>query len=135
MNAPGFAPDVVDALAGQALASPPPRSRRARSAGNRFEADLSTRGAGVTHFYLTDARYALSDAKDVSTTPDIERWRNLRTLFRTPGVAPATDDQVKYDRFNWKLDRRVRAGLPIHVRGRRRAHRQDRDAANRARSS
>ncbi len=39
-------------------------------------------GAGLTHFCLTDARYAQSDGRDVSTTPDVERWRNLRTLFR-----------------------------------------------------
>jgi YidC/Oxa1 family membrane protein insertase len=54
---------------------------------------------------LTDARYSQSAAADMSTTPDHERWRSLRTLFRVAGSAAAADDQVKYDRFNWKLDR------------------------------
>jgi YidC/Oxa1 family membrane protein insertase len=104
VSTPDFAPDVVDALADKPSLSPPATEQTCTIRGNRFEADLSTRGAGVKHFYLTDARYAQSDAKDVSTTPDVERWRNLRTLFRTPGAAPATDDQLKYDRFNWKLE-------------------------------
>jgi YidC/Oxa1 family membrane protein insertase len=74
--------------------------------GNRFEADLSTRGAGLTHFRLTDARYAGTAGGDVSTTPDIERWRNLRTGFREhPGEPAGQDDQVRYDRFDWKLER------------------------------
>jgi len=103
VSTPDFAADVVDAQPGKPE-SPPPAEEICKIHGARFEAELSTRGAGVTHFYLTDARYAQSDAKDVSTTPDVERWRSLRTLFRTPGTAAARDDQVKYDRFNWKLD-------------------------------
>jgi YidC/Oxa1 family membrane protein insertase len=103
VSTPDFAPDVVDAQPGKPE-SPPPAEEICRIRGTRFEAQLSTRGAGITHFYLTDARYAQSDAKDMSTTPDVERWRSLRTLFRMPGAAAARDDQVKYDRFNWKLD-------------------------------
>jgi YidC/Oxa1 family membrane protein insertase len=103
VSTPDFAPDVVDAQPGK-LESPPPAEEICRIHGTRFEAQLSTRGAGITHFYLTDARYAQSDAKDMSTTPDVERWRSLRTLFRMPGAVAARDDQVKYDRFNWKLD-------------------------------
>ncbi len=102
VDAPGFEPDVVDRFPA------PPRPTEGEIctiAGNRYEADLSTRGAGVTHFRLTDRRYANSDAHDMSTTPDIERWRNLRTLFRTPGSPPSPNDQVKFDRFNWELDR------------------------------
>jgi YidC/Oxa1 family membrane protein insertase len=105
VDAPGFAPDVLDVAPGKA---PPPRPAEGEICtirGRRFEADLSTRGAGLTHLRLTDARYANSAAADMSTTPDVERWRNLRTLFRVPGVAPSPDEQVNYDRFNWKLDR------------------------------
>jgi YidC/Oxa1 family membrane protein insertase len=100
---PSFAPDVVDAQPGNPKPPPPPPGETCTVHGNRYEADLSSRGAGLTHFRLTDARYAESPARDLSTTPDVERWRNLRTLFRDPTVPPAADDQVKYDRFDWKL--------------------------------
>ena len=40
----------------------------------------------------------------MATTPDVERWRDLRTLFRDNSRPAAADDQVKYDRFDWKLD-------------------------------
>ena len=85
-DAPGFAPDVVDSVPGQPSPQPPPEGEACVIHGNRYEAHLSARGAGVTHFFLTDRRYAQSDGHDVATTPDIERWRNLRTLFRTPGA-------------------------------------------------
>jgi YidC/Oxa1 family membrane protein insertase len=103
VDAPGFAPDVLDVLPGQPVPPPPPPGELCRITGNRFQAELSTRGAGLRHFWLTDARYANSDAHDMSTTPDIERWRNLRTLFRKPGSAVGLDNQVRYDRFDWHL--------------------------------
>jgi YidC/Oxa1 family membrane protein insertase len=84
---------------------PPPPGDICKIAGNRFEAELSTRGAGVTHFRLTDERYAKSEAADMSTTPDIERWRNLRTGFRKVGAPASPDEQVRYDRFDWQLER------------------------------
>ena len=104
------------------------RRRRATSArihGNRFDAELSSRGAGLTHFLLTDARYATASAGDMSTTPDIERWRNLRTQFRDPASPPAADDQVKFDRFDWKLETPRADRMPLHVRGRHGPHRED----------
>lgn len=107
VNAPGFAPDVLDSTPAP---PPPPAGEVCTIHGPRFEADLSTRGAAVTHFRLTDPKYAQSDAADMSTTPDIERWRNLRTLFRTPGTSPSPDEQVKYDRFEWKLNRTTPGG-------------------------
>jgi YidC/Oxa1 family membrane protein insertase len=103
VDTPGFAPDVVDAQPGKPAPPPPPAGETCTVHGNRFEADLSSRGAGLTHFRLTDPRYARSAAADMSTTPDVERWRNLRTLFRDPSAPPAADDQVKFDRFDWKL--------------------------------
>jgi YidC/Oxa1 family membrane protein insertase len=104
IDAPGFAPDVLDVQPGKPVPGPPPPGEMCTLHGNRFEADLSSRGAGVTHFRLTDPRYANSAAADMSTTPDHERWRNLRTLFRRAGTPPSPDDQVKYDRFDWKLE-------------------------------
>lgn len=104
IDAPGFAPDVLDVQPGKPAPTPPPPGEMCTIHGNRFEADLSSRGAGVTHFRLTDERYARSSGADMSTTPDHERWRNLRTLFRPAGTPPSPDDQVKYDRFDWKLE-------------------------------
>src|SRR5258708_460902 len=67
---------------------------------------MSSRGAGLTHFYLTDPQYSKPAAGHVATTPDSERWRNLRTQFRvSPGEPPALDDQVQYDRFDWRVER------------------------------
>ncbi len=105
VDAPGFAPDVLDVKPGQLAPAPPPPGETCTLQGNRYEAELSSRGAGLTHLRLTDARYSKSDAADMSTTPDHERWRSLRTLFRVAGSPPGADDQVKYDRFDWKLDR------------------------------
>jgi YidC/Oxa1 family membrane protein insertase len=111
VDAPGFVPDPIDADADRDPRKPRPAVAEAATVpaickihGKRFEAELSTHGAGITHFYLTDARYAHSDAADVSTTPDIERWRNLRTLFRSPSDPPSPTDQIAYDRFDWKLE-------------------------------
>jgi YidC/Oxa1 family membrane protein insertase len=104
VDAPGFAPDVLDVRPGKPAPSPPPPGEMCTIHGKRFEAELSSRGAGLTHFHLTDARYANSSGADMSTTPDHERWRNLRTLFRPAGTPPSPDDQVQYDRFDWKLE-------------------------------
>jgi YidC/Oxa1 family membrane protein insertase len=103
VDAPNFAPDVLDVEPGRPAPAPPPPGAVCTIRGNRYEADLSSRGAGLTHLRLTDARYSQTAASDMSTTPDHERWRNLRTLFRVAGSSPSPDDQVKYDRFNWTL--------------------------------
>ena len=105
VNTPEFAPDVIDTIPGKPTPAPPPVGDICTIHGNRFEADLTSRGAGLTHFRLTDPRYASSAAGDMSTTPDFERWHNLRTLFRDTTAAPAPDDQLKYDRFDWKVER------------------------------
>src|SRR5579859_919089 len=100
VNAPGFAPDVIDAEPGQSKLAPPPEGEICGISGVRFRAELSSRGAGLTHFFLSDRPYA----SDMSTTPDIERWRSLRTEFRpNPSAPPSPDDQVAYDRFEWKM--------------------------------
>ncbi len=100
-SAPDFTPDVIDPLTGdQKETWSPKEGELCTVRGGRFEATLSTRGAALTHFKLLDPRYAGSESADMSTTPDIERWRSLRTQFRADGA----NDQVKFDRFNWKLE-------------------------------
>ena len=90
VNAPGFAEDSFDGSAAPETETCPIKTAR-------FEAVLSPRGAAITHFKVLDPQY---DQLDLSTTPDHERWRSLRTLFRADGA----DDQVKFDRFPWKLE-------------------------------
>jgi YidC/Oxa1 family membrane protein insertase len=100
VDAPGFAPDVIDPLpAGQATAVPPPEGMLCTIKGDRFDAVLSTRGAALVHFRLRDPQYAGTQGLDLVTT-DHERWRSLRTLFR----GEKGEDQLKYDRFDWKLE-------------------------------
>ena len=101
VNAPAFAPDLLDPRADGKPAEAPPEGELCDLVGNRFEAQLSSRGAALVHFNLKDQQYAGSGAFDMSTTPDHERWRSLRTLFRAEGA----NDQLKYDRFPWKLER------------------------------
>lgn len=116
VNAPGFAPDKVDPVAAGAPPNPaPPEGELCTLRGDRYKAELSTRGASLVHFYINDAQYADvgsgEDGFDVSTTPDHERWRSLRTLFRSDtGHAAGADDQLAYDRFDWKLEKGGAAG-------------------------
>jgi YidC/Oxa1 family membrane protein insertase len=99
-NAPGFVPDVLDVPGpNETVPAAPPEGEICKVQGQRFVAELSSRGAGVKHFYLSD-RYAGTAAADMSTTPDHERWRSLRTLFRGEGAS----DQVRFDRFPWKVE-------------------------------
>ncbi len=100
-NGPGFVPDAVDSPAPGGPAWEPKEGELCKIKGKRFEAEMSTRGAALTHFWIKDARYAGTDGFDMSTTPDHERWRSLRTLFRADGAT----DQLKYDRFDWRLER------------------------------
>jgi YidC/Oxa1 family membrane protein insertase len=102
VSTPGFVPDAIDGQPAPEVPAPPATPCTIK--GNRFIAELSSHGAGLTHFFLTDARYASSDTRDMSTTPDVERWRNLRTLFRDTSAPASPDDQVKFDRFDWKTE-------------------------------
>jgi YidC/Oxa1 family membrane protein insertase len=100
-NAPGFVPDDLDPPVVANEVNKPPEGELCTIKGNRFEATLSSRGAAITHLYLRDAQYATgANGFDLSTTPDKERWRSLRTLFRGPDA----NDQLKYDRFPWKVE-------------------------------
>jgi len=106
VDAPDFAPDPIVEKVAAGAPQVPLVEETCRIQGNRFDADLSTRGAALTRFNLHDPQY--SDVKMVTTVwdapgwKDVERWRPLRTLFRADG---AVDDQLKYDRFNWKLEK------------------------------
>jgi len=97
VNAPGFVPDALDAPVEDNKPNHPPEGELCKIDGKRFDATLSTRGAGIVHFHLEGGKY---EGMDLSTTPDHERWRSLRTLFR----GPDGKDQIKYDRFLWKLE-------------------------------
>jgi YidC/Oxa1 family membrane protein insertase len=98
INAPGFAPDTVDPPAEPGKKNPPPpEGELCKIDGNRFDATLSSRGAALTIFHLEGGKY---EGMNLSTTPAQERWRSLRTAFR----GPEGNDQLKYDRFLWKLD-------------------------------
>ncbi len=101
-DAPTFVPDEIDPpKEGSTAANAPAEGELCKVVGKRFDATLSTRGAAITHFNLRDDKYRGVDGFDMSTTPDQERWRSLRTLFRGLDAK----DQVKYDRFDWKLEK------------------------------
>ena len=97
VNAPGFVPDTLDAPAEPGKPNQPAEGEICKINGKRFDASLSTRGAAIVHFNLEGGKY---EGMDLSTTPDHERWRSLRTVFR----GPDGKDQVKYDRVVWKLE-------------------------------
>jgi len=103
VNAPDFAPDpLIDKIDPNVPSVNLAPEELCHVRGNRFEADLSTRGAALVDFQLTDERYAgVRMITSANAQSPIERWRPLRTLFRaSDGTA-----QVQYDRFNWKLDK------------------------------
>jgi YidC/Oxa1 family membrane protein insertase len=107
LNGPGFEPDTVDGA--PAGPTTPPEGELCTIKGTRFDAQLSSRGAGLEHLWIRDPQYAAgSTGLDISTTPDHERWRNLRTMFRELPLKVDTlaspDDQVKFDRFIWKVE-------------------------------
>lgn len=101
VNGPGFAPDAIDPPAKPGEPNVPVEGETCIIHGNRFDATLSSRGAGLTHLVLNETQYASGvNGYDLSTTPTFERWRSLRTLFRTSDA----NDQIDYDRFNWKVE-------------------------------
>src|SRR5262245_45292873 len=102
INAPDFAADPGIEQTDPNVPQPAVQEELCHIKGNRFDADLSTRGAALVNLQLAESQYA--DVRMItSANPQsaIERWRPLRTLFRGAGA----DDQLKYDRFVWKLDR------------------------------
>jgi YidC/Oxa1 family membrane protein insertase len=96
-NAEGFVPDKIDPAVEPGKPNNPPEGELCTIDGNRFNVTLSSRGAAITHYNLEGGKY---EGMDLSTTPAHERWRSLRTQFRAEGA----NDQVRFDRFNWKLE-------------------------------
>ncbi|MDB4942904.1 MAG: Inner rane protein translocase component YidC, long form [Labilithrix sp.] len=95
--APDFQPDLVDAPAQPGVPNAKPdEGEICTLKGERYEAVTSSRGAAIVHMHATDKQYA---EFDMSSTPDHERWRSLRTSFRGGDAT----SQIKYDRFPWKL--------------------------------
>ncbi len=89
-------------------AAPAPAGERAPETlcdlwGERFHAQLTTRGASLKRFKLTTAKY-LRDGKqiDISTTPDQEAYQQLRFAFSNRLESDA-DRQVKTDALDWSL--------------------------------
>jgi YidC/Oxa1 family membrane protein insertase len=76
-----------------------------------FRAQLTTRGASLKHFELLTAKYRKEGLGiDLSTTPDHEAYQQLRFDWRNEALeqqrgGKAPDWQVKYDLFDWKLER------------------------------
>ena len=97
VNAPDFVPDAIDPPAEKGQINRPFEGELCKIDGVRYDATFSSRGAGIVKFHLEGGKY---EGMDLTTTPDHERWRSLRTTFR----GPEGRDQLKFDRFLWKLD-------------------------------
>jgi YidC/Oxa1 family membrane protein insertase len=71
--------------------------------GDRFHAQLSTRGASLKHYKLTTSKY-LKDGKqiDISTTPDQELYQHLRFHFGNQ-LEKSDERQVDPDTVDWTL--------------------------------
>jgi YidC/Oxa1 family membrane protein insertase len=76
--------------------------------GDRFHAQLSSRGASLKHYKLTTPKYLHKDEKkqakaiDVSTTPDQELYQQLRFHFSNR-LEQAAERQVDLDSIDWVL--------------------------------
>jgi YidC/Oxa1 family membrane protein insertase len=71
--------------------------------GDRFHAQLTTRGASLKRYKLTTAKYR-KDGKqiEITTTPDREQYQQLRFAFANRMEKDA-DKQVESDLFDWTL--------------------------------
>lgn len=71
--------------------------------GDRFKAELSTRGGSLRHLWMTDPKYTTANGEpkpmDLVTT-SLESRSPLRTDLRLPGGGAP---QVPYDDLDWKI--------------------------------
>jgi YidC/Oxa1 family membrane protein insertase len=71
--------------------------------GDRFHAQLTTRGASLKHYFLTTAKYHKAGKQfDISTTPDQELFQQLRFHFSNQ-LEKSTERQVDADAIDWTL--------------------------------
>jgi YidC/Oxa1 family membrane protein insertase len=71
--------------------------------GDRFHAQLTTRGASLKHYVLTTAKYRKDHKQiDISTTPDQELYQQLRFGFANR-LENDPDRQVDSDVLDWSL--------------------------------
>src|SRR5690606_26617472 len=84
-----------------------PREQLCDLWGPRFRAQISTRGGGIKHFFLLDAKYREDGQPiDLSTTPDLELRRQLRFDFHNPAAKiPEPERQLGYDSVDFTLER------------------------------
>jgi YidC/Oxa1 family membrane protein insertase len=71
--------------------------------GDKFHAQLTSRGASLKHYWLTTAKYR-KDGKpfDISTTPDQELFQQLRFHFSNL-LEKSEERQVDQDALDWSL--------------------------------
>jgi YidC/Oxa1 family membrane protein insertase len=70
--------------------------------GDRFKAQLTSRGGVLKHAWLQGARYKGDDGKPLDmVTTSLDSAMPLRTAFREPS---GTANQVPYDDLDWKLE-------------------------------
>ena len=71
--------------------------------GDKFHAQLTTRGASLKHYWLTTSKYR-KDGKpfDISTTPDQELYQQLRFHFSNM-LEKSAERQVDQDSMDWSL--------------------------------
>lgn len=96
-----LAPEALAQVAERA-----PTETLCRLDGPRFRAFLSTRGASLERFELTDAKYQKGGHPiDLGTTPDAEARQQLRFHFRNEAVHPPEwpEWQTEVDLADWKL--------------------------------
>jgi len=71
--------------------------------GDRFHAQLTTRGASLKHYFLTTAKYRKDNKQiDISTTPDQELYQQLRFGFSNQ-LEKSAERQVDADAVDWSL--------------------------------
>jgi YidC/Oxa1 family membrane protein insertase len=101
------AKQIPPSAAAPARAAAPPRERAPEQLcdlwGERFHAQLSTRGASLKRFTLTTSKY-LHHGKQiqVTTTPDQELYQQLRFGFSNR-LDKSDERQVEADTFDWTL--------------------------------
>ncbi len=100
-------------LGREGTAAPAERAPEAFCAleGNRFKAQLSTRGAALTSWQVQGKKYSVdgrvgSPPLDLVTTPAIEARRPLHAELWSEAepVSAEVPRQVRYDLFDWKLE-------------------------------